>query len=210
MMLVSLVALVISIKYYHRHRSLKIFTWYILSSLTEDAAGTYHYLAGVDKVIPAMIGGVVTNLFMLAEYIIFTYFMLTYISSVKRKWIIRISSLLFFAIMAFLWIKFPKTIYMEFFSLESLFLVLPCLFYFYELFMKVQAEPLGSQPAFWIVTGILFLNACSIPLSLTIGMMGKYDDAAYSLNYILYILLFILIIRAYLCKPESPVPARAR
>jgi hypothetical protein len=90
-----------------------------------------------------------------------------------------------------------------YFLLESVFLVPPCLLYFYERFLTVNLQPLKEQPSFWVVTGVLFLNSCSIPLQLTFGYLGKYREAAFSLNYILYSIFFILLIRAYLCSPEK-------
>jgi hypothetical protein len=62
---------------------------------------------------------------------------------------------------------------------------------------------LKNQPSFWIITGILFLNTSSIPMLLTAGLLGNYSAAAFCLNFILYSILFILIIRAYLCTPVN-------
>jgi hypothetical protein len=66
---------------------------------------------------------------------------------------------------------------------------------------------LAAQPAFWVITGILFLNACDIPLLLTARLMGSYFREVFSINYILYIVLFVLLIRAFLCPPESKAGA---
>jgi hypothetical protein len=91
-----------------------------------------------------------------------------------------------------------------YYSLATIFLVPPCLVYFYELFMTVNLRSITNQPAFWIVTGLFFLNACNVPLMMTAAYLENYFDAAYSLNYILFGIFFILLIRAYLCTPDKP------
>jgi hypothetical protein len=85
-------------------------------------------------------------------------------------------------------------------------LVPPCLIYFYQLFQTNDPQPLKDQPAFWVITGVLFLKACSIPLLLTVDLMTGYQNSAYTLNYILYTVLFVLLIRAYLCPSPKSQP----
>src|ERR1700722_5103102 len=202
MMFLALTALVTSIRYYGRHRNLRIFTYYIAFSLTETLVA-FSAFAGPDfNFYPSVLLDITYVTFTVFEFIVCNLFILQYIRSPFRKRLIRINGGLFltFLVTSLLLKRMQTTI----FFLESVFLVLPCLIYFYELFLIVSLKPLKNQPSFWVVTGILFLNACSIPLQFTIRFLGRYGEAAYSLNDILYCILFILLSRAYFCSPENP------
>jgi hypothetical protein len=155
--------------------------------------------------------GIITNIFMLFEYSLCNFIILRQISSKGRRRAIYINALIFVAILAFAISENYHFAYQAtFFFFESLFLLLPCLLYFYDLFVSVQPAPLKDQPAFWVVTGFLFLNACSIPMLMTVAEAGHYHAAVYSLNYILYAIFSILLIRAYRCPPlKQPGHARA-
>jgi hypothetical protein len=203
-MLVSTVAaLVVSIKYYGRHKDLRIFTYYSAFSLIEDVIGLFEYMAP-DRHSAVLISAIVISAFSIFEYIICHLFILRYIMSPVRRLIIKINLFVFPALLAFVLIKtYPAGIYRPYFLMEAIFLVVPCLLYFYELFQTVNRRPLKNQPAFWIVTAFLFHNACTIPYSLTASFLGKYQEAASSVVYILYSIVFLFIIRANLCSPED-------
>lgn len=204
MIFCTIAALVVSILYYGRHRNLRIFTFYIAASLVQDIAAFYVFpfpARGSFRIILLADSIIV---FILFEFIAGNLFILRYIGSPLRRRIIRVNGLLFFALVIFITIlTYPRIKDWYYVIPESVFLVLPCLLYFYELFMTVNLHPLKDQPAFWAVTGILFLNACDIPLLLTANFMGSYFDGAFALNYILYSILFVLLIRAYLCPAEN-------
>lgn len=208
MIAAAIAALAVSLKYYNRHRVLHIFTWYTLFSLVQDGTDYYRW-AKNDTGLPRTIAGATGNAFMLFEFIVCIYFILLNVSSALRRRVIKIDAGIFLSFILFCFIRKHFLLYTSvFWFFESLFLVLPCLVYFYELFLDVHERPLKNQPAFWIITGILFLNCFAIPLFLTTGLLGKYEEAAFSLNYILYALFFSLLIRAYLCRPvDIPSPA---
>jgi hypothetical protein len=210
MILLAVAALMISIIYYKRSSSLHIFTYYIAFSLLQSMADCYFYTSTADEHLRRAVLMIASNSFMLFEFIVFNYFILHNINSRKRRRIVRMNGLLFVGVLIFVVSRTYRHILEgSYFLLESVFLVLPCLIYFYDLFITVSLRPLRDQPSFWIITGILFLNACSIPLLLTLGFLGNYREAAFTLNYILYIVLFILLIRAYLCTPEKLTNAPA-
>ena len=203
MIVATVAALVVSIRYYGRHKDLRIFTYYIAFSLLEDVIGICGYMAP-DRRSAYLPTSIAINSFALFEFIICHLFILRYIMSPKRKLIIKISLFVYPALLAFILIKkYPGSIYTPYFLLGDMFMVLPCLLYFYELFQDVSLKPLKNQPAFWIVTAFLFHNACAIPYALTGDYLGKYQVAATSVLYILYSLVFLFIIRANLCSPEN-------
>ena len=167
MVIATVAALVVSIKYYGRHKDLRIFTYYVAFSLIEDVIGLCGYMAP-DRRSAYLPTSIAINSFALFEFIICHLFILHYIMSPKRKLIIKINLFVYPVILAFLLIKnYPASIYTPYFLLGCIFLVIPCLLYYYELFQNVNLQPLKNQPAFWIVTAFLFHNACNIPYALT-------------------------------------------
>jgi hypothetical protein len=204
MFMTALAALVVSLRYYNRHRDLRIFTYYILFSLLQSLTDFFVHGAKLDEITSRIILASFENVFMLFEFIVCSYFILQHLISGRRRRAVKVNALIYFCFLLWVGGRHYKAIYMNtFFFYESIFLVLPCLLYFYELFLYIRPEPLKNQPSFWIITGILFLNASSIPMLLTAGLLGNYSAAAFCLNFILYSILFILIIRAYLCTPVN-------
>jgi hypothetical protein len=206
MIFFTVAALAIGIRRYTYHRNLRIFAWYIAFSLLTDLAGCYILAYWPRGSFPMKVVNAMTIAFSVFEFIVCNLFILHYISSPSKRRMIRINGLLYFAVLNFVVFVTYPLYYDEYYTVpEAIFLVIPCLFFFYELFLTRNLRPLTDQPAFWVVTGILFLNACDIPLLVTANFMGSAHDfnEAYSLNYVLYSILFVLLIRAFLCPPEE-------
>ena len=203
MMLLTAAALIISIIKRKSHRSLLIFIYYIALSLLEDISALFALPAIPPWNFLMFLAAFITLAFVLFDVVACTLFILRSIGSPLRRRIIRINGLLFFgAMIVEATATHPKNSAI-FMVTDCAFVVLPCLIYFYELFSTVNLRPLKDQPAFWVITGILFQHACDIPLFLTVPYLGNYEGAAYSLNYIFFSVFFVLVIRAYLCPAEK-------
>src|SRR5205085_2869657 len=50
------------------------------------------------------------------------------------------------------------------YSIGCLLVVIFSIFYFYELFRSTTSVNLKREPAFWIITGLLFFYTCSFPI----------------------------------------------
>jgi hypothetical protein len=208
MVLFTVAAPIISIVYYNRHPNLRILTWYIAFCLLQDMASGYALPSLTSGSFRLLLWHIITISFIFFEFTACSLLILYYIRSPLRRRIIRINGLLFFVLIIFAAaLAHPDLDNPDVVVPEAAFLVVPCLIYFYELFLTKNLRPLASQPAFWVITGILFLNACDIPLLLTARLMGSYFREVFSVNYILYIVLFVLLIRAFLCPPESKASA---
>jgi hypothetical protein len=207
MELVTFIALIVSIRYYKRHPQLRIFTYYILFSLLDDLANTWEQTTKQVGHYTTVGIRVVDSVFIIFEFLIFSLFILHYVRGRSGRLAIKIVILLFFSM--FLWVSIinVKNFYIgldtRYMIAESILLVFPCLIYYYGLFVNVSPNPLSEDPSFWVVTGFFFLNACSIPMILTFAWLGRFAHIVFSLNYLLYIILFILLIRAYRCRPSK-------
>jgi len=87
---------------------------------------------------------------------------------------------------------------------EFLFLLLPCFTYYFELLAIKTTEDLFKRPSFWIVTGIFFYSAISIPYYL-IGnflQINNYHSqiVTFLMFYIPFSISFLFLTKAFLCK----------
>jgi hypothetical protein len=88
-------------------------------------------------------------------------------------------------------------------ELATLFFVSLC--YFIQLFRETPVENLRDLPGFWIATGLSFYSLCTLPITIANSYFfyqarGMVYTNLFSIIYIFYILLFILITRSFLCR----------
>ena len=197
-MAVSLVAAFVGIANYRIHRELRIFLYYSFFSLITDLTEYMRYAGGMDKPFPMLVQAWTSVLFMVFEFLVFSYFILSNVKDIRRRRAIKALSGIFLIcfVMGIVLRRQGFANYWEFYFWESIFLTIPCLIYFYELFTSGPEGSLKALPAFWVITGILMLNCSSIPLYLTLAYMGKYLFIAYNLIYLLYASFFFMVIRA--------------
>jgi hypothetical protein len=91
--------------------------------------------------------------------------------------------------------------------LESVLLLIPCLFFFYQLFTSPPKLKLIQNADFWAITGLTFYIICTFPISLVLIYFFETDYKMYLqtfiIIYVFYILLFLMIIKSYLCRATS-------
>jgi hypothetical protein len=90
------------------------------------------------------------------------------------------------------------------YNLQAVSLLIPCAFYYTEIFKRKPDLHLAQEPSFWVVTGLSFVLICTFPLSLCINYLYQTNKIIYSnfysIFYIFYFLLFLMIIQGHLCK----------
>ena len=131
------------------------------------------------------------------------------LQSVTIKYLMKASFVLFTAFFVML-ILFDRRDSYRYISgivgaVEFLLLLVPCFAYYFQLFSITTSEDLLKKPSFWIVTGIFFYSAISIPYYL-IGnflQVNKYHFTTQLTTFMFYIpfsfnLLFLT--KAFLCK----------
>ncbi len=90
------------------------------------------------------------------------------------------------------------------FNLQAVCMLIPCTIYYLEVFRLISIPNLLQEPSFWIVTGLSFVLISTLPLSLFCTYLHKLDFSLFlnlfSLFYLFYSLLFLMIIKGHLCK----------
>lgn len=209
MIAVTIVALVVGLRYWKKNKKLRIITIYTGTALLVDLVSSFLEIYSENQVFKVYAESLCLYLYVVVE--ITTFF--AYINS--NILVRRIRFIIGFLLSAFfiLFFYIGQNRYFQSYdqsnwisAIESFFIVGPCLFYFYQLF-NLKLIDVKNHSSFWIVTGILFYHSCSIPIFLIAKYMERnisehYSNVILSLNFILYIMLFLLFIKGYLCKNE--------
>lgn len=154
--------------------------------------------------------------FTLVEMLIFMHFFSLVLKNKSKKKIlifVQLFFIVYFIIELFLNEKFPNKITNEtqsrVYTTEAIILLIPCVMYFIELFRTPSSSNLKFNPSFWIVSGLFFFLICTLPYSLVENYLRKKHlsllASFYSLFYIFYIIFFLMITKAYLCKPVKTI-----
>jgi len=86
---------------------------------------------------------------------------------------------------------------------QAVSLITSCIFYYLELFRTMRIPRLENDPHFWLITGLCFCLACTLPLSTYIQNFERIHYYNLSSIYNLsYVFLFSMISRAYLCRTK--------
>lgn len=205
----------VAYKYKTAHKIMKHIPVYIISLLIVYISGSFSsYLSDSNsfKIILAVIASYCDYFFIPLELIIFSRIYYQLIVNSKFKTAIVLTNVIFIFYFLYKLIEdkqFPlgttDRTQAEVYVMEGAILLPSCLFYFIELFLKQSNLSLKNEPAFWLSTGLLFFLGCTLPYSILENYLRTNNftllPTSYTIYYVFYILLFIMIIKAYLCKP---------
>jgi hypothetical protein len=206
MLLSTIIALIVSIRNRNKIRPSLLFSLYLGCFLLLSAVCMYDDINHNGGTLI----NVGNNCFLILELSVFTFFLHQNLQSNRLRNILLFSVILIICFILFDWIRNPGSLTDDLsipFILESGFLIFPCLFYYLELLNQPGPIRLDRLPSFWIVTGILLFNCCCIPIYLfethVSSQLKTQFGIVFSRNYFLYILLFLLFTRAYLCNKQT-------
>jgi len=219
LLLVLFIALIISIRKRKKYKILNTFPFYIIFLIMVYITGTASTLSSAIKYHPEFFWGLTEYTdygFTIFEIVTFSVFFYQLIDNLLLKRIIIVANLVFILFSIYMFITSHAFYQFNFqitkstvYTVEGVILFMICLFYFIEFFKKPPTLNLKNEPVFWISTGALFFFAGTLPYSvLENHIIRNYRDVyypSYSIFYIFYILLFLMIIRAYLCKPGKTI-----
>ena len=118
---------------------------------------------------------------------------------------------IFAGLVLYLWLgpmhtfqKFWVTLY----GIDNLFMTIPGFLYFYQIFRSDEISDFKTNPNFFVVCGIIFFYGTTFPFYISYNMMYDVTPGLYRVfvivNNLLSAILFITIIKAYLCpQPEQ-------
>ena len=89
------------------------------------------------------------------------------------------------------------------YSVGCLAITLCCIYYFFELFNSNVFVNLKREPAFWIITGLLFFYTCSFPIFGFANFISGLSVIAKNIGAVLVIInviLYILFAVGFLCR----------
>lgn len=92
--------------------------------------------------------------------------------------------------------------------LESILLIIPCLVFFRELFIRPEPVDLLQEPSFWMVTGILFYFGSIFPYFLSMQYLETHgmitiSRTLYTINNFSLAITHLLFIKGYTCRTRK-------
>jgi hypothetical protein len=89
------------------------------------------------------------------------------------------------------------------FTIQAVSLLIICISYYIKIFKDAPDLILLNEPSFWIITGLTFFMLSTLPFSLISPYLIRntvlYRNL-FSIFFIFYCILFLMIIRAFLCR----------
>jgi hypothetical protein len=216
--LILIVAFIISVKKKNVHNILRFFPFYISALFIVYLSLDIYLFFPIEirrKII--RLDFLVDHLFTLFELLIFSDFFIRLIVSRQFKVFIKFLTVLFVLGYLLVTIKHPPIFFAgsphrtinTFYTLQAVLLIVFCIMYFIELFKKPPVLILLREPSFWITTGLFFFMSCTLPYSLLENQINhhfhEFAVELFSIFHIFYSLLFIMIIKAFLCKPINSI-----
>lgn len=146
------------------------------------------------------------------ELLVFSHLIKNFIKISRLKKAIGPIPYLFFIYLIILFLlknqngKIDQVFLQNVFTVQALFLIIECICYYIDLFKKEPNFQLLNEPSFWIVTGLSFCMVSTFPCSILgqIIMTSNYNlyMQLFIIFNIFYGLLFLMIIRSFLCKQQ--------
>jgi hypothetical protein len=204
MLALSIVTIVIGFVNRSKFKYLRLLPIYALTSAVQITVCLAAF--EISFFVPLVNSSII--IFVVVESVIFFNLLSHLIKSKILKTSMKLILVFFTLFSAFIWTKFrfEDCLPICFNIINSTCLIIPCLFYFYELFKVPPSISLSDQPAFWITIGFSFMTICSIPFYLLENYfyydLPNFYDQICTLNYVFYCLIFMLICKAFLCRPE--------
>lgn len=91
------------------------------------------------------------------------------------------------------------------FTIQAIGLIIGSIFYYIDIFRSPSVSNLKKQPLFLTIMGISFFMLCTLPYSIAVNSLKESNpfitQYLFSIFYIFYCFLFLMIIKALLCKP---------
>lgn len=208
----SSIAVCIGLFNKNKFPALKIFYLYPLASLLQIIIAVFFPLFDISVKEYNHTTNIAANIFMTIEFLLIYNFFRKVLQSKTIQLIMNVMTAAYLLIILVNWIIFKYFFYFPgyIFTLQAIFLLIPGLYYFFELFKYPVFPDLLKEFSFWVSLGIVFYFSCTLPIFLLkdwayrkTGVIN--ETSVYSINFICYGFLFLFIAKAYLCpKRDTP------
>jgi hypothetical protein len=196
--LVSLIASTYIAVRYSIPKYLKLFPVFLFLTLVVELFGTF-----------TTNNAPLYNFFSIVEFVFYLFIIKRIlITRIIRFWITVV--MIFYPIGCIINIfLIQKSIYrlhVTTYSIGCLIVVIFSIFYFYELFRSTNSVNLKREPAFWIITGLLFFYTCSFPIFGLINIISSVPLITRNIAALLVIInviLYTLFAVAFLCRIQT-------
>lgn len=210
--LLAVVVFIVSLQRKKQHPQLKPLIFFFLAYILGELVRAVDRGIGVDRPLRAKISTYLDVVETIIEFFAFFLVIKNYIVSVKIKKILKPLSFLFIvpATVCFVYYKFAhgkidQYFLQAFFTFQAFLLIVACALYYVDLFTKEPKLKLMDDPSFWVITGLAFFMLCTLPFSILGMHLIKVDFQLYVQLFMIfevfYWILFLMIIKAYFCKP---------
>ena len=203
-----LVTITIGYKSRYKFPELKFLYLYPLASFIQLIIAFCLDATGSD--IRSIFERISTNIFLLIEFVLIFNFFWKILKLRLTKNIMTVIAGFYFITLSIFWglLKGILTFPTNFFLIQAFCIIILGYSYFYELFKTPLASNLLNEPPFWVVIGLVSYFECTLPLffmkDFIIDKMGIIRELdLYAINFFCYGIMFMLITKAYLCKPRG-------
>jgi|ERR1700730_4376633 len=202
--MLSLIASLFVVEKKNSPRFLKLFPFFLLATLLVEITATILISKNISNTP-------VYNFFSIIEFVFYLFIIRKIISSPKVKRLISVTMLLY-PLGALMNIIVSQNIYrlqIIPYSIGCLIIVFYAIYYFYELFKSSTSVDLKREPAFWIITSLLFFYTCSFPIFGFANFLSGFSVIAQNISAVLVILnviLYSLFTVAFLCRIRLQKP----
>ena len=195
----SVVAAIISLIKKEMYGYLKLFPFFLCITLIVEIGAWWLTENNINTIV-------FFNFFSLFEFVFYMYVLKNIILSPRIKTVISITIIIYsaLALINIFFIQKMYTFHTLTYSIGCLLIVLISIYYFFELFKSPSAVNLKKEPAFWIVTGLLFFYTCTLPffglanyIYRVLPVLARNFEAILSM---LNVLLYSLFTVAFLCR----------
>ncbi len=152
----------------------------------------------------------VANIYSFIEISLLFYFVNSILKRKKFRFILKVLLLIYFSICILIWTgKYQALFYIvpQLFGIENFFITVSCLFYFYEVLNSELVLNFKSDGIFVAICGLLFYFSIMTPLQFTYFIWFKVapelNQIVRIMNMIFYSILFISLMKAYLCPSPN-------
>ena len=206
MVVFQIAATFVSYKNRYKFKELEYFHLYPLCGLLQAFIAIFSMIF-LQRSIGKKIEELSVNLFSISEAALFLYFSIK-ITQIKRlRKLLEVLFFVFTLYSIYSW-SFTDSLFhnaSKLIGAEALLALIAIYCYFFQLFTQPVVEKIIDKPAFWINLGFLFLFSCTLPLTALdfIQRVASPNFYLYYLNFLAYSVLYLIVIKAYLCKEQN-------